>query len=108
MRTSSSPSTARTRCQGSGQNIRTAFLARQLGKCAKRGCPKWHGFGPCFAVGQHEAAALEIDPFPPKRQYLGQTAPREDQCRIAAMPSPSKARLEGPHGVRMNIDILAG
>ena len=26
--TSSSPAVARTRCQGSGQNIRTAFLAR--------------------------------------------------------------------------------
>jgi hypothetical protein len=49
-----------------GQNVRAAFLSRQLGQRAKRGCPKRHGFCPGLAVGQHQAGALEIDPFPPK------------------------------------------
>ena len=53
-----------------GQNVWAAFLARQFGQRAKRRCPKRHGFGPGLAVGQYQAAALEIDPFPPKRQDL--------------------------------------
>jgi hypothetical protein len=31
-----------------------------------------------LAVGQYQPAALEVDPFPPKRQDL-RKAPREDQ-----------------------------
>jgi hypothetical protein len=62
-----------------GQNVWAALLSRQLGKRAKRGCPKQNGFCAGLAVGQYQAAALEIDPLPPKRQDLRQTASGKHQ-----------------------------
>jgi hypothetical protein len=61
------------------QSVGAAFLARQLGERAKRWRPERHRVGSGFAVGQEQATAFEINPFPPKRQELGKTAPRQDQ-----------------------------
>ena len=63
----------------SGQNIRAVILARQLGQHAKRGRSERYGLGPGLAIGQEQATAFEVNPFPPKREDLREAATREDQ-----------------------------
>ena len=62
-----------------GQNVEAALLAWQLGKRTKRGRPERYGLGPGLAVGQEQATAFEVNPFPPKREDLREAATREDQ-----------------------------
>ena len=54
----------------SGQNVWGAVLSRQLGQGVKPGRPERHGLAPVLLSGIFKAAALEIDPFPPKLQDL--------------------------------------
>jgi hypothetical protein len=51
----------------SGQNVWAALLSRQLASARSSGAPSGTVLAPVLLLGQYQAAALEIDPFPPVR-----------------------------------------